>query len=220
MTARQSKRARRARKATPPSSSSAAPPKPAQLGVTAYAHHRGVRLGAVQHAIADGRLRDSVTVTPTGRRMLDVARADEEWERLTDPAQSERASAPTREKARLRSTEQAPDESPESEGVDPDLLADYHRERAKRERYNAHLAKLEVFRLKGQLIDAQEVESRQAEVSRRVRAALLSLPNRLGPVLAAEADAAAVSRMLEAELNQVLQALARELRSHAQAATG
>jgi hypothetical protein len=59
-----------------------------------FAHYIGVGRSAVSMAIDAGRLSQSVVVTETGRRMLDLDRACQQWDENTDRYQSERARMP------------------------------------------------------------------------------------------------------------------------------
>lgn len=188
-----------------------------QLGVTAYARHRGVRLRAVQDAIERGRLSASVS-GPAGRRVIDVALADREWE-AADPAQAERGRARSGSKTRPRPAASSV-ESSSDEATDVTVAADYYLERARREKHAAEKIRLEVLRLKGELVEVAEVNRRAFEAARRVRDALIALPNRLGPVIAAEVDPGEVARMLESELVQVLEAVSKELRADADSLLG
>lgn len=71
------------------------------VGLREYARRRGVTLQAVRKAIESGRLKRSV-VEAGGRRRLDVASADREWERRTHTrkAQAEQVKKDKRAAAR------------------------------------------------------------------------------------------------------------------------
>ena len=61
-----------------------------------FAEIVGIGRSGVNLAIRDGRLRASVVIAPSGRRMLDLDGALAEWHAHTNPDQSERARWPRR----------------------------------------------------------------------------------------------------------------------------
>jgi phage terminase Nu1 subunit (DNA packaging protein) len=91
---------------------------------------------------------------------------------------------------------------PESEDRTSFLEAQRRRELAK-----AQPAELEVRRKSGELIEVETVKQVVFEKGRQVRDAILSVPDRLAGVVAAEMDQAKVHALLTKELHQALEAL-------------
>lgn len=85
---------------------------------------------------------------------------------------------------------------------------DYQKARTERERANANLAQLELLERLGVLVPRADVEKAAAQVGRLVRDAILALPDRLAPRLAAENDPARVRADLDQELRYALHGLA------------
>jgi hypothetical protein len=86
------------------------------------------------------------------------------------------------------------------EGGAPHLVSSYAASRAAREAYLARLAKLDFEQRSGKLVDADEVRAQIFGLGRRLRDALLGLPDRLAPLLVGQADQAVVHRLLTQEL--------------------
>ncbi|HTK30722.1 MAG TPA: hypothetical protein VL332_02075 [Candidatus Saccharimonadaceae bacterium] len=163
----------------------------------AYAKHRGVTHRAVQKAIAAGR------IPVTADRKVDPDVADRAWASNTDEAKV-RGTAPA---AALPS---APSPMP----VGPSgTSSSYQTARALHETYRARTARLEFERLSGALVPMDQVRVEAFTSARRVREAILSVPDRLSPVLAAMSDPADIHRTLLAELRQALEELARDQRT-------
>jgi len=80
----------------------------------------------------------------------------------------------------------------------------YRQARTRRERANAAKAELELAEAAGALVSVDQVRDGLARVFLQLKEALLSMPNRLAPVLAAEADIAAVHQILQSGIEQAL----------------
>lgn len=89
-----------------------------------------------------------------------------------------------------------------------DAIPALDRSRGRREHYAAELARLEVMQRRGELLPAAEVRAEAFALARAVRDALLGLPARVAPLLAATADAAQCHRLLSAEIAVALRGLA------------
>lgn len=86
---------------------------------------------------------------------------------------------------------------------DPDA-GQYNKARAARELYQFRLAKLEYEERTGKLISRDEVQVAAFNKYRRFRDQLLTIPDRVAAILAAETDAARVHEILAAELRRAL----------------
>ena len=74
--------------------------------------------------------------------------------------------------------------------------------------YAAALKKLKLDREKGLLVLKVAVEKESFECARQVRDAILNIPSRIAPILAAEKAESKVEKMLVSELTQALEGLA------------
>jgi len=168
-----------------------------------YARRQGISHTAVQQAIASGRI-------STLHGKIDPAMADREWRRNTDQS-----------KPRNRITGQpmhrrAPGEPPqpmrligarEPEG-DDGTATGYTRARAARELYQAQIAKIELDRLRGSLVRADEVKLGAFNMARKARDQLIALPERVAAIIAATQDQGEVQRILEEEIERICHELA------------
>ena len=157
---------------------------------------RGCAASAVTKAIQEGRI---TTVMVDGREMIDPEVADIQWQRNTraradSTSATEAAAAPmvivANEVGRGQSYEDA---------------------RRRRELAEANIAEMKQAEMEGLLIRADAVRSAWAAKITGARDALLQIPSRLAPVLAAESDLVKVTALLEDELRQALAELSAEV---------
>lgn len=87
---------------------------------------------------------------------------------------------------------------------------DFQMARTRREIAEANLAEMREAELEGKLIRVDAIRAAWARRIASTRDALMQLPHRLAPVLAAEADLDRVSRILDDELRQALIELSRD----------
>lgn len=79
--------------------------------------------------------------------------------------------------------------------------------------FKARLAELEFLERVGTVVDKQQVETEAFRIARQVRDALLTIPDRLAGVIAAESDGTKIRDLLVKEINLALTALAEAPRS-------
>jgi phage terminase Nu1 subunit (DNA packaging protein) len=91
--------------------------------------------------------------------------------------------------------------------ANPKPPAGYEASRARREAAEAHMAEMREAELAGQLIRVEAVRAVWAARLTSTRDALLQIPPRLAPVLAAETNLATVTQLLDDELRQALEQL-------------
>lgn len=164
-----------------------------------YAQMRGCAPSAVTKAIKEKR----ISVVLVGKReMIDVARANEQWAHNTRPrGDSSAAPLPMQQ---LERAEPLPLGTPslfEGPAHDPDS---YETSRRRREAAEASIAEMKQAEMEGALIRVDAVRSSFASKISGARDALLQIPSRLAPVLAAEADILKVNTALEDSLRQAL----------------
>lgn len=201
----------------------------AELSLRAYARHRGVTLGAVQKAIATGRIKR----LENGK--VESETADDEWARNTNPARAPRLepqphpepavppllggallAAPetlrehtewpdwVEELARREPPLRVPKVLP-SPGVSAEATA-FVDVRTNREYWDAVTARLKALRLAQQLVDKASIERDIFTRAAAERDSLLGWPPRVSAILAAElgVDEARLRPLLERELRAYL----------------
>ena len=160
-----------------------------------YAAHRGCSAVSVHKAIKAGR------ISLIDNR-IDPAVADIQWSansRARAPARPAPADAPLPAGAGA-----AGDGAPAADGKG----GEYWDSRSRREKAEAAIAEMKESEMRGLLIRADAVRSAWSTKISSVRDALLQIPSRVAPVLAAETEIDRVTELLEAELRQALVQLA------------
>ena len=178
------------------------------LSIRGYARHRGISHTAVRKALASGR------ITANGDGSINPTTADQDWASSTDISKP-RNSVTGRPlvASRVSALRRAPadpvfaEPSPPGTGGPSRLASSYADSRAARESYLARLAKLEFEERSGKLVDADEVRAQVFALGRRMRDAMLALPDRVAPVLVAQADPADIHRVLSEEIQSCLSEL-------------
>lgn len=152
----------------------------------AYAAHRGVSKPAVFQAIREGRIK---SVERDGRAWrIDQDEADREWAENTSTTRGAH-------NLRLGVGEVAHD-------VDgPNLAAS----RAKREAYEAELARLKYEQQAGILVDAEDVKKEAFKTARIIRDGLLNIPDRVAAELVGASDSFVIHRRLTEEIRKALE---------------
>lgn len=172
--------------------------KPNRVTKSEYAKLRGCAPSAVTRAIKEGRI---TTVQVGGRELIEVAVADIQWQANT------RARVDSSSAAVLASM--PPQIIVANEVGQP--ATSYEEARRRRETAEANLAEMKQAEMQGTLIRADAVRSAWAAKITGARDALLQIPSRIAPVLAAETDLVRVTALLEAELRQALAELSAEV---------
>ena len=153
-----------------------------------FALLKGCTKGAVTHA-SKSRIKAAI-VDKDGQRWLDRDLALELWNKNT--------------KATASSNVQLPDPTPRElkrrvDALPDDEIPDLNESRARREHYQAELAKLQVSQQRRELISADEVKKEAFALGRSVREALANLADRLSHQLAGETDPARIHAVLTDE---------------------
>ena len=174
-------------------------PQVTLMSMTEYAAHRGVSHVAVHKAIKAGRIS-----TINGK--IDPKVADIQWAQNTRPRADKRR---TSDQDMPVATAPAALDAVPSLGAADDRDDDYWTARAKRERAEAAISEMKRAEMEGKLIRTDAVRAAWAKRITSARDALLQIPHRLAPVLAAESDMERVAQLLEDELRQVLDELSR-----------
>jgi hypothetical protein len=159
-----------------------------------YARRRGVDPTSVRDAVKGKRI-----TLIDGK--IDPVVADAQWQANTrqrvsindeiGPLRTQAAAAP------------APASAPPAGSFG--YVPDYQESRARREAAEAELAELKLAEEQGDLIRTDAVRSSYSRRAAGLREAIMQIPARLSPVLAAESDPAKIHDHLQAELRLVLE---------------
>lgn len=159
------------------------------LSRRAYARLRGCSEMAVRKAIASGRIRP----LPSG--LLNPVECDRLWIENSDPARVKQA------KLGL----------PPPSVAQPGRIPPFATSRARREYYEAKLARLEALEASGRLISRDQVERDLFLVLRTLRDGLLSVPDRIDAILAAATAASECNGIVRAEVVTALEEVTERL---------
>jgi len=184
-----------------------------------FAEIKGVSPAAVSIA-CKSRIKDAI-VERNGKRMLDRDKALELWDRNTKRNGSERVSADAKQRDR-KPLEPGADPPPPAQvpaatgeqlktlimGLPEDQIPGLDVSRERKEHYNAEIARLQALKEREELVPTADVKRMASTLGRQIRDNILSIPNRLAPLLAAAQDSGEVHRLLSEELRTALRVLA------------
>jgi hypothetical protein len=176
------------------------------LSIRAYARRRGVSHVAVLRAIKQGR----VPLEADGT--VDSQKADASWERTTDPARGKaKSKAPT---GKLRPVGEAAvgsvRETLKEQGLPAGGNVTFVQARTAHEIAKAHLARLRLQRMKGELVERARATALVFRLAREERDSWLNWPARVAALIAADlgVDTHAVQKIVEAHVRGHLAELA------------
>lgn len=164
---------------------------------------KGCTKAAVTHA-SKSRIAAAV-VEKDGKRWLDRDLALELWNKNTlknnnaKVSEPDPVTPPPRDAGEL---EAAINKLPD------DAIPDLNESRARREHYQAELAKLQVTQQRGELVPVDEVKKEAFNIGRAVRESLSNLADRLSHQLAGETDPVVIHKLLSDEHRAALLELA------------
>lgn len=165
-----------------------------------FARLRGVSRQLVSKDVKSGKI-------PTENGLIDPISALAALALTADPAKSPNPAVPSVSLGRL-----SPPAGEESEG--DHVVVSYHIAKAKRESYQAELARLDWRRKKGELVERADVKRDARLCGKRMKDRMLGIPARLDAILAAEIDPRAIRLMLLDEISKALEGLPLEEVSH------
>lgn len=149
-----------------------------------------------------GRL---VMVTVNGKELVDFEASDARVAATADPAKGHMAEVNDRQRAAHRPN--APPASSAQKSGEVSKNATYMQAKTAREVYEAKNAQLEYEERSAKLIRVDAVKTALAVAFTTTREALLQIPSRLAPLLAADGDPASVQNVLHAEIHSALHQL-------------
>jgi hypothetical protein len=174
------------------------------LSQRGYARHRGVTHRAVQKAIKAGR------ITPNPDGTIDPHGADAQWRANTDPA------SPAANRIDAEGTRGLSDPAPSPRARKADGAFEgghlapsggYLASRAVREAYRARREKLTFERESAAVVSVEDVRAGAIATGRRIREHLLTLPDRLAPLMAGLNDPTECHRVITEEVARALDEL-------------
>jgi hypothetical protein len=169
---------------------------------------------AVQKAMAAGRI--SVTKLPAGGYSVDFAAADAQWVVNTHPSQGKDPAKPTHRQSTPAPASQPTSqtsataqraEDAKSDAANIRIASQFNVGRAAKMGYEAANAELDYRARRGELVERSEEEARARSLAQEVKDAILGIPDRIAPLLAAESDPLRVHIMLTDELIIALERL-------------
>jgi hypothetical protein len=163
-----------------------------------FAAIRGCTKAAVTHA-SKSRIAAAVVIKDE-KKWLDRDLALELWNKNTQATHCSKVSQP--DPVDPKDLRKAIDKLPD------DAIPDLNESRARREHYQAELAKLQVTQQRGDLVPVEDVKKDAFRVGRSIREALSNLADRLSHQLAGETDPTVIHEVLTAEHRDALMALA------------
>ncbi len=166
-----------------------------------YATHRGVSAVAVHKAVKAQRIS-----TIDGK--IDPIVADIQWQANTRP-RAVRPLAPDPQTSAADYPPPVPIPAPVASAAG-EPVDDYWVSRARREAAEAQIAEMKRSEIEGTLIRTDALRQAWSKRIATTRDALLQIPARMAPVLAAESDMDRVAAVLEDELRQALAELSRD----------
>jgi hypothetical protein len=171
------------------------------LSIRAYARHRGVSHVAVLRAIKTGR------VTPEPDGTIDPAKADASWDRSTDPGR--KRPTPRSRPENLRPVAEpalgSVRETLREQGLPAGARVTFVEARTAREIAMAHLTRLRVQRMKGELVERDRATALVFRLAREERDTWINWPARVAALMAAE---------LGVEPHPMQRALETQVRAH------
>lgn len=168
------------------------------VSIRAYARHRGVSHVAVMRAIKAGR----VPAEPDGT--IDQTKADAAWERSTDPGRSRAKPKTTSEKLRpiAEAAVGSVRETLKEQGLPAGGSVTFVQARTAHEIAKAHLARLRLQRMKGELIDRARTTAMVFRLAREERDTWINWPARVAALMASElgVEAHSMQKTLESHV--------------------
>ena len=175
------------------------------ISLREYARRRGVSHVAVMKAIKVGR------ITPEPDGSLDPAKVDAQWDAHTDPARAPEEQTEEPEQADETPAADTPAEpQPTATEPAPQGAATFSQARTAHEIAKAQRARIEVQRLREEVVDRAQATSEVFRLARRERDAWVNWPARVAALMAAElgVEAHAMQKVLEAHVRDHLNELA------------
>lgn len=199
------------------------------IAIREAARRLGVSDTAVRKAIAAGRVKVAGQHETNGRPLLAWPECERDWNANSDASKRTHAGSqgsPRREKYAAgppvapvtpgAAASPPADAGPPLPELDPEGGVVIHDSMTLNEAKTAHAiyaarqARLEYEESVGKLIEADQVKAKAFRMARSARDALLTLPDRLAPVLASETDVRVVHQLLLEDIERTCQRIAQD----------
>jgi hypothetical protein len=184
--------------------------EPGRVSLREMARRRGCTHGAVQKAISDGRIPASAVERDKRGRIasIDFAAATAAWNANTDVDQAARTPGGTATVTAAGESGQLPLEGAPSSSAAPKPAEELRTASVKSKGLQNQLLEIELQKELGVLVSVEDHREVSLRRYRAIRDKLLTVPDRVADVLAAERDAARVHSILTTELELMLNELA------------
>ena len=179
------------------------------LSIRAYARYRGVSHVAVLNAAKAGR----IPIEPDGT--VDPAKADAAWRRTTEPGRAK--PKPERLKPVAEAALGSVRETLKEYGLPSSGGLTFVQARTAHEIAKAHLARLRLQRMKGEVVDRAEAAALVFRLAREERDRWVNWPVRIAALMAAELSAScskATGEPITIEAHPVQKILETHVRAH------
>jgi hypothetical protein len=180
--------------------------KPEFVTQTEFAKRVGVSQARISSLFSDGVF-NGATVKEGKRSLIDVEAGKKKLRMTLDPTNDSKIRSvigggnPQKKEVAVESG------NTRTGGIKP--VIDFSQARTLNEQYKAAIRKLEYEEKTGKLVDAAKVREAAFSVGRRIRDALLNLPDRLAAILAAEGEEGKIREHLNREFIAVLEELSK-----------
>ena len=167
------------------------------LSISDFAKVKGLSRQRVSKAVQTGKL-DGAVVNEGKKKLIDKDLGLKLWDQTTPIAK--RITVPTQTKEELK---RQIDETPDDE------IPDFNVSRARKEHWQAALAKLQVEQQKKELIPVSDIKKSSFELGRAIRERMANVADRLAPQCAGETDPQVIHQLLTEEHRNALEELAK-----------
>ena len=165
------------------------------LTISDFAKVKGLSRQRVSKAVQMGKLEGAVHYEGK-KKLIDKELGLQLWDQTTPI--THQVAIPTQTKKELKKqVEETPD----------DEIPNFNVSRARKEHWQASLAKLQVEQQKKELIPVTDLKIKLAKMHMGLRDSLKAIPDRVAPILAAETEQAKVHTLLLNEISGVLEGL-------------
>ncbi len=177
----------------------------------AYAEHRGVTQSRVK-AYRDQKMISRKNWRQKGRSVeIHRTGADRDLKKNLDPGRSVKDPNKAANKGNSGDSEAVTESYANNSGGSGGGGLDMSTARALNEQYKAALKKMEFDRRQGKLIEVEEVQKSARVIAAMIKQALLSIPDRVGSLVAANSSSFECKRILRDEINIILENLSQSI---------
>ena len=167
-----------------------------------FAIAAGCSRQAVSKAIQQGRLEGALVDTGNVNPKIDLDKGLRIWGVTERPSAAQMPEKPKKEPTPLEAAKK--EVRRQVTYVEEEDVPDFYTSRARKEHYNAEIAKITAATQMEELVPAEQVKKESFQLGRSIREQLANLADRLSNELAGESDPAVIHRVLTTEHRQCL----------------